>query len=143
MKILSNKYLIIFSQILLGAIFIFAGLEKIKNPELFAIEIENYRLFPIALINIIAITLPFLELFTGILLLFGVFPKENAFVITLLLAIFTLMVLIAIIRGLDINCGCFGTAHAEKVGAVKIIQNVILIFIGTIIYKSKKEIKPF
>ena len=35
----------------------------------------------------------------------------------------TLAVLAALLRGLDIECGCFGTADASRVGVVKVLEN--------------------
>ena len=41
-----------------------------------------------------------------------------------LMAVFTLAVLAALVRGLDIECGCFGTADASQVGVVKVLENL-------------------
>ena len=49
--------------------------------------------------------------------------------------IFNILVLSALIRGLDIDCGCFGTRHVEKVGFQKIGENFLLMIIGYFVYK--------
>lgn len=123
-------------RIILSLIFIFAGIEKIVNPAAFSESINNYKLFPSILINYSAITIPWIELITGVLLLFGISVKENAAIITTLLIFFTLAVIISLFRGLNIDCGCFGTALGEKVGLQKIVENILLIISGFLLIKS-------
>ncbi|MBU1096090.1 MAG: DoxX family membrane protein [Bacteroidetes bacterium] len=139
--IVSNKYLLFAFRLALGFIFVFAGLEKISNPEKFAVAIENYKIMPVIFINFIAIILPFLELITGLLLIFGISVKENIFIINLLLTLFILLVAIAISRGLDIECGCFGTNDGQKAGLQKIIENLFMLLLGLLIFFFDKN--PF
>lgn len=115
-------------------VFIFAGAEKIADPNHFAIAISNYRVLPLFSLNILAVTLPWLEVITGILLLFGISVKENSVIIGSLTGIFTTMVFIAILRGLNIDCGCFGTSNAQQVGLLKIVENIGLILLSVHIY---------
>ena len=133
MNILKNKYLILMLRIILSLVFIFSGIEKIINPELFSDSISNYRLFPSFSINLIAITIPWIELTVGLLLLFGISVKDNIIIINSLLMFFVVIILIAVIRGLDIDCGCYGSS-SQKVGFLKIIENVILFIFGIILY---------
>ncbi|MDD3557313.1 MAG: DoxX family membrane protein, partial [Melioribacteraceae bacterium] len=121
-----------------ASLFIFSGGTKISVPEEFAVSISNYRLLPIELVNFFAIIIPWIEIITGILLLFGFFVKENSFILTFLLGVFTIMVFIAMIRGLNIECGCFGTKGGQKVGLLKIFENLIYLVIGILIYKFSK-----
>lgn len=116
-------------RIVLGFVFIYAGIGKIVEPNVFAKEIMNYRLLPEIIAKATAITLPWFELFIGFLLLFGVRTKTASILSSGLLIIFTLSVLSAIIRGLNINCGCF-SQHIEYVGWKKIVENLALILIS-------------
>ena len=132
-KIFSNKYLLLLLRIFLSFIFIYAGIEKISNPGDFAQAIANYKMLPVSFVNIIALTLPWIEVISGILLLFGVSVKENSFIVTVLLGIFILAIAISLFRGLDISCGCFGTKLGTKVGITKVLENVGLFFFGIIL----------
>ena len=118
------NYLIALTRIYLALVFIVSGLDKINNLDAFAISIENYRLFPTQIINIFAITIPWIELISGAFLLLGIYIKENSIIIASLLVVFTTAVIIAVARGLDIDCGCQGTFDGQKVGLLKIIENV-------------------
>jgi uncharacterized membrane protein YphA (DoxX/SURF4 family) len=130
MKILSNKYLLFIIRILIAFVFIYAGAEKISNPDDFALSISNYRLLPTASINFFAISLPWIEIVSGILLLFGISVKENSAIIFVLLSVFTLAIIISLFRGLNIDCGCFG--NGTKIGLLKLGENILMI-IGSLL----------
>lgn len=121
----SNKYLLLFLRIVISFVFIYAGIEKISDPEAFAISIANYRLLPIETINIFAITLPWIELVAGILMLFGIAVKENSTIIFSMLTIFTIAIIVSLFRGLSIDCGCFG--KGSQIGMMKLGENTLMI----------------
>jgi uncharacterized membrane protein YphA (DoxX/SURF4 family) len=125
MKIFSNKYLLFLIRIVISFIFIYAGADKISNPDDFALSISNYRLLPISLLNFFAITLPWIEIVTGILLLFGISVKENSAIILTMLSIFTIAIVISLFRGLSIDCGCFG--KGTQIGLFKLGENLLMI----------------
>jgi uncharacterized membrane protein YphA (DoxX/SURF4 family) len=134
-QILNNKYLLLIIRLVLGFVFIYAAVTKISDPNGFSQAIYNYKLLPLFLVNILAIILPWVELSAGFLLVFGVSVKENSAIISGLLIIFILAVLISFFRGLDIECGCFGTVDGSKVGLQKILENVGLLILGIILIK--------
>ncbi len=139
-KILNNDYLLLVARIILGFVFILAAVSKTADPEGFAQAIANYKLLPDFLINIAAIILPWIELSAGLLLLFGISVKENSAILSGLLIIFIAAIFISLLRGLDIECGCFGTVDGSKVGLQKILENVGLLFLGIIllVFSSSK-----
>ena len=134
-NLLGNKYFLLAIRIVLGLVFIFAAIFKASEPELFARSIANYKLLPIFLVNIFAIILPWIELCAGLLLIFGVSVKENSAILSGLLSVFILAIIISLTRGLDIECGCFGTVDGAKVGVQKILENIGLLIAGLILIK--------
>lgn len=130
---LHNDYFLLLFRILLGTLFLFAAVEKISDIQKFSVSIQNYRIIPAYLANIPAITLPWIELITGLFILFGIKTRESAFIISCMLIVFTSAIIIAVIRGLDIECGCFGTLMAEQAGFRKITENVITLFFSIIL----------
>ena len=124
-NIFSNDYLLLCIRLVIGLLLLFTGLEKIKDIPGFAESILNYRMLPQITINIFAISLAWIELFTGILILIGINTKESSIIVFTMVVIFTLGVFIALLRGLNIDCGCFGTVLAQKVGIMKILENLI------------------
>ena len=134
-KILNNKYLLLIIRLFLGFVFIYAAVTKISEPEGFSQAIYNYKLLPLFLVNILAIILPWIELTAGVLLIFGVLVKENSAILNGLLIIFIIAIVVSLFRGLDINCGCFGTVDGSKVGLIKILENIGLLILGYLLIK--------
>ncbi|MCZ7604386.1 MAG: MauE/DoxX family redox-associated membrane protein [Melioribacteraceae bacterium] len=140
MKHLTNKYILWTAKFFIGYIFILAGIEKIADPSGFSESIENYQLLPNIFINFFAIALPWIEVVCGILLIFNKHVKENSFIFISLMSAFTIMIFIAVLRGLDIDCGCFGTNNSQNVGIVKIIENLGLIILGLYVFVYHEKI---
>jgi putative oxidoreductase len=132
-KIISNQYLLFLFRVILGLIFIYSGIIKIIDTQGFSNSIYNYKLLPDLIINFLAVILPWIELITGLLLLLGITIKENALLINILLIIFITTIIINLFRGLDINCGCFGTGNGTKIGLTKLIENFLLLIMGILL----------
>jgi len=80
---------------------------------------------------LIATILPSLELLCGLGLILGLYPRASALLITCMLAGFTILIISALLRGLDISCGCFTQdPNLNKIGYVKILENVGMIMLG-------------
>ncbi len=136
---LQNKYLLFIIRFFLGFLFVYAGIEKISNPQFFAQTISNYKLLPDFLINFSAVILPWIELVCGFGLIFGVNLKENITIYISLMGIFTLAIIISLIRGLDIECGCFGSGGSTKVGIIKILENAGTIVVACFVLIFHKQ----
>jgi len=132
----NNPYIALIARVLVGSVFVVVAVTKIMDPKLFANEIGNYDLLPNYLLNIPAIILPWIELVVGFMLLMGIKLKTNSFIAGSLLVVFTIGVITAWSRGLDINCGCFSAIKEEKVGLSKVLQNSGLIILTVITYIS-------
>jgi uncharacterized membrane protein YphA (DoxX/SURF4 family) len=115
------------ARLLVGGLFVVAGIFKIVQPAEFATDIGNYRLLPHALLNLMAITLPWVELVAGGLLLAGRWRRASALVVSVLMLVFVVAVAQAMMRGLDFRCGCFGTVGATQVGWTKLAENLALL----------------
>ena len=121
------------AQLAVGFLMVYAALAKIGQLQGFSAQVHNFRMLPIALENLVAMTLPWVEMVAGITLIAGVRAQAGARLIFLILAVFTIGVLQAMARGLDFECGCFGTDDGTRVGFVKVLQNLgmlVLAWIG-------------
>jgi len=134
-KILNNNILLLIIRLYFGFIFIYAAVTKITDPAGFSQSIYNYKLIPEFSINFLALFFPWIELVTGIFLVFGISVKENSAILSGLLVIFIFAIAISLFRGLNIDCGCFGTVDGSKVGLIKILENVGLLILGLILIK--------
>ena len=111
---LLHRYFILFSRIVLGGIFIFAGQAKmfpIDNVDTLIWEINQYNILPHQLATAYGWVLPPLEILIGVLLIAGIFLKTSAVLSGLMTLSFIIAKVSAMIQGLDISiCGCFGSA---------------------------------
>jgi len=103
----------LFCRLTLAIIFFCAGIEKILQPQEFAVAIYNYQLLPDCIINLSAIFLPWLEVFIAASLVSGIYTRGAALLSSLLFLIFATALTINLVRGLDISCGCFGTSSGN------------------------------
>ena len=104
---LENKYLLLLVRIFLGGMFIYAAIPKIIDPFDFAIGVYNYKLLPGFAVGFVAASLPWLEIVAGTLLVLGIRIRASALAITGMLTVFTVVMLINTLRGIDVDCGCF------------------------------------
>ena len=140
LKLISNKYLTLIFRLALGVIFLIASFDKIVSPADFASSIRNYRILPFYFVNIMAIIMPWLELFCGIFLILGAFTRASALLISFMLVIFAIAIFSAIVRGLDIDCGCFKNGiMAGKAGWKKFFEDILMIIMGIQIFFSQSS----
>ena len=94
-------------RLLLGGIFIYTGLPKLMHPAEFARLVYGYRILHPSLVNLVGITLPWIEVIAGAFLVIGILPRSSAAVIAGLLGVFIVGGFLALARGMEIKCGCF------------------------------------
>jgi len=131
-RILNNSLLELAVRWILGMIFLYASYHKIASPAQFTKIIYGYYLFPDVSINIIAIVLPFLELFAGLALILGIYPRSAAVIVNGMLLGFIVALSINLVRGLEFDCGCFssdGGGHALTVGQM-LMRDIIFFVLG-------------
>ena len=119
-----RTYLMFLARVLLGIMWVIAGIEKIADPAQFSREISNYHLLPFGIENTVAIILPWLELFIGLSLIFGLYINSASFISSILMVIFILFIAQAMFRGFNIECGC-GLKEGQMVGWGKIFENTL------------------
>jgi uncharacterized membrane protein YphA (DoxX/SURF4 family) len=139
---------VLLSRIILGAVLIIASIDKILHPEAFAKVIGNYNVLPFGLENILAIILPILELFVGCCLIFGVMLDGSAIITAGMMFVFIIALSQAMIRGIDINCGCFKVSvdnGGGNIGYRRIIEDIIFLGLSLFILnrgERKWELYP-
>ena len=92
----------------LAGIFIYAGVVKAIDPVQFASDIDNFKLLPWPVSVALAFYLPWLEILCALGLVFRVLYRGALSILSASIVVFTLGIIAAKVRGLDISCGCFG-----------------------------------
>lgn len=100
------------ARLVLGGVFLYAGVGKILHPADFAATIHNYQVLPDGVINLTALILPWLELFIGACLILGIWLPGSILLANLLLLTFVGALAYNAARNLDVACGCFETSRS-------------------------------
>jgi putative oxidoreductase len=136
-----NGHFILALRLVLAAVFIYAGIQKIGRPLAFADEIQMYRILEIGpILYIMAVALPWIELFCGISLLTGIFMRGSALILLVLNAVFLVAVSVRTIgimgeegigfAAVYFDCGCgFGAAYAWK----KLLEDIFFFLFSMLI----------
>jgi len=94
--------------LILACIFIYAGVIKMISPDKFFTDILNYQITSDLFTYFSAYFLPPFEIVLGVSLFFRKYRILSAILIIALTIIFTIAIVSAWIRGINISCGCFG-----------------------------------
>ncbi len=126
-------------RLLVGGAFVVAGALKIADPAKFALDVGNYRLVPHALVNLVAILVPWIEVTAGSFVLAGIWLRAAALVVTSLTVMFFAVIVSALARGLNIECGCFGTMGGKHVGLVNLAIDSTLCFLAALLARRSRD----
>jgi uncharacterized membrane protein YphA (DoxX/SURF4 family) len=107
----ARRVLLLCARFALGGVFVIAGALKIADPTGFATAITHYQLLP-EWAPLLAAMLPTIEIVGGAALLAGPLPWRRAGALCLgaLMILFMVAAASALARGVDVACGCFGSA---------------------------------
>ena len=109
-----------------AAVWIVAGAAKIPQIHAFQVTVQRYEILPAGLIGPFAYILPFLEVAIGLYLAAGLFVRATAVVGTLLFGVFLTAQVSALVRGISLDCGCFGSLAETTVGPLTILRDFSL-----------------
>ncbi len=113
----------------LGVLFVYSALAKISDPGDFAYSVSRYMVLPDFAIGLFSLTMPMLELLAGLSMLFTRWLRESSLLVTGMLAMFIVALVQALVRGLEISCGCFGVPSVggrEEI-VMALVRDVVLI----------------
>jgi len=119
----------------LGTVFIYAGIDKIRHPDMFSQVVYNYKLLPDIAVNLFALVLPWVEAVVGLFLILGLYEWVSLTLFNGLLIIFMGALGLSLIRGLDISCGCFSSdPTGEKVSWFTLFRDSLVLIPGLSAY---------
>jgi putative oxidoreductase len=127
------------ARLVLGGVFLYAGFVKIADPAAFAGEIAAYRLLPYFGNYLSAAVLPWLEVICGVLLIVGYRTRAAAAVILLLTTLFMAALASTIVRGLDIDCGCFRHGGDKTSAWTALGRDTLLFVAGLFVVRAQRR----
>jgi uncharacterized membrane protein YphA (DoxX/SURF4 family) len=125
-KLITHPHTALICRMVLGAVFIYASWDKILHPEQFARSVMYYKILPPESVNLLAIILPWLELVCGIFLLLGLFTNGSILVTAFMITVFLVAISSALIRGIDISCGCFSSNGTNRINILYLLRDMTL-----------------
>ncbi len=102
------------AEIAVGIAFLWAGTVKLLDPSAFLSSILTYEVFSYKLSAAASLGVPYLEVCVGVCLVFRVLKGGSRLLATGLLLVFIALLTQAALRGLDVDCGCFGSSATSS-----------------------------
>ncbi len=110
----SRRYAVTAVSLAIAAVFIYAGIDKIRDPLQFADSIAAFAILPAVLINLLAMGLPPFEIACGLLLIGPWTRRVGSLAVAIILVVFIIALSSALLRGLTLDCGCFGVGAPSR-----------------------------
>lgn len=114
-------------RVILGALFVYAGVAKLMDVAAFAAQIQRFGLEHAALARAGAYYLPFLEIACGLALIIHRFTLGASLLSIALLVVFECALAYAWHRGYEGGCGCFGKLFGGSSIQAAFIRNLGLL----------------
>jgi len=130
-KIVDGAVLVV--RVVLGLIFVVAGVSKVGHAAEFAQQIAAFRLLPQPVIAPMALLLPFLEILLGGYLVIALFTRVSAWIAAALLLVFDAAIASAVVRGMTLNCGCFGTNDTTVTTWAEVARDAIFVLLAVLV----------
>lgn len=115
----------------LGTIFLISGIAKLPNLHRFEEAVTRYRVLPAVFTRAVVLVIPPAEAVAGILLLTGLELRATAVGVALLLVVFSTAILVNLLRGRRVSCGCFGTLSQREISWLAVLRNIALIVVAS------------
>ncbi len=96
------------ARLVLGVVLVVSGYLKVGSLESSAEAVRAFKILPYDLANLVGYVLPVLELAIGALLVLGLFTRIAGIAGALLMVAFLIGIVSVWVRGISIDCGCFG-----------------------------------
>lgn len=123
--------------LLAGAVFVYAGVLKVRAPLEFANDLSNYHLLPWPIGVRLAFYLPWLEILTGLALIFHRLFSGALAITAALMVVFIAATIWAKVQGINVACGCFGAASSNLTFTSHLVLNGSILAVLAILWFSR------
>jgi len=140
------RRVVLILRLLLGMVFLYAAYTKLRQPwMLFAMSIDAYQILPAWAAMLLGHWLPWLELLIGVFLVAGILLRYTAATATGLLVVFFALMARAYLKGMAIDCGCFGLGEAITPGTLArdgalLALSIALTFLNMRVKRIRKSV---
>ena len=128
--------------VLAGAVFLYAGFLKMRDPLQFANDVSNYHIVPWPVGVRLAFYLPWLEILCGLALIFQRAFAGALAITGALIFIFIGATIWAKIQGINVACGCFGSASSNLTLTWHLVINSSILAVLIVLWFTRKPLDP-
>jgi uncharacterized membrane protein YphA (DoxX/SURF4 family) len=137
----AKQYFLLSLRIGLGLVFVYAGVLKIQDPVAFAGSVAAYKLLPYFINYLVATTIPWVEVTCGLFLIIGYRIQAVAGITAAMNILFIVLLASTIMRGLDIDCGCFRQGGEKTSAWITIMRDILFLSVALVLFTEQKERK--
>lgn len=137
-KILIIDYALLIIRLLISGFYILAGITKLLELKGFIQIVHRFEILPERMVPYFSIILPTLELFFGLCLFFGLYHRWTIKFLIILVNVFIIVITVTMIRGISVNCGCFGGLFDDVIGLETLIRDFFLLGLLVLLMTQKK-----
>ena len=126
-----KQWIGVVARLIVGVVDVWAGLTKFPDPAGNVRQVRAFQILPEAVVPTVGHALPTVELIVGVALILGLVTRAGAVIGGRCFNAFIIGITAAWARGLEINCGCFGShgvpANPHRQYAIDIARDVGLL----------------
>jgi uncharacterized membrane protein YphA (DoxX/SURF4 family) len=121
----------VLARLIVGVVDVWAGVVKFPDPAGNVRQVRAFQILPEAVVPTVGHALPTVEILIGAMLILGLLTRTFAVLAGIFFVAFIIGIASAWARGLEINCGCFGShgvpADPHRQYAVDIARDLGLV----------------
>jgi len=121
----AQPWLGLLARLILGGVLLVAGYLKVGSPDKSQMAVRAYEMLPISIANLFGLFLPFFEVAIGALLILGALTRVIAILGGVTMFAFIIAIAQAWVRGLNIDCGCFGGGGSVAPEDTRYLQEIL------------------
>jgi hypothetical protein len=126
----------------LGSMFLYSSSLKLADQRRLGQEVVNYRLLPTSVARVVGQTLPWIELLTASILLARPAQMVGALLAVGLGSVFATASASALIRKIDVSCGCAGHARGSRANSMTVMRACTIITTGGVLSAGRAGPMP-
>lgn len=124
-------------RVVCGLILFYSTHDKLVEPSAFIQEVADYHTLPPQLVPLAAIVIPWVEFFSGAALVLGIGWRGAVVIFCGLMAVYSLSISWAFVRGIEIGCGCGLGDPNEKITWLTIVRDLLFLGMGLVVLFAK------
>ena len=126
---------------IIAAVLLISGISKILDPLPLIETLKAFTKLSEDILIITATILPVIEIGLGLLLMLKIKPKPVLYGTLILFTVFLVFSVYGTIKGMNNDCGCFGSLVKSQIGWGMVIRNLGFLIVGGLLIMHYKLVR--